>query len=401
MAATYSFKNIAYTPSQMKSTSYVYGTRATVDVTDREYQLYPGNTFVMSCSNNNSESYINITGNGIITEFLKSGHVYYTCYWIRINGTSLSKTTQLYVGDTIDNDNDLFAFGTAYSNKWSRISGINMLHDSAGVPNKGRFDLDNPLGVTAFITGILIVDLTAHNLQDKSVEWCDNHLYWVQTNQTGETVDYTTDIGTDTDIWSTSAPNASSLKVIHDLIAGKRGQLPPSSVTVYASAAWINSIINSQNSLKSQGGTFGTCGVVNLTPSGWISNSMVSSETSFLDSGGMTLVNNLIKNADSLYAEQKCIESSLKYSNCTCVGGDCCNGSDCSDCCHSGDSCSGNCCDAVCLCDGVGCRSNICCDNYSSCYTTCCDNDDCGYCYDQCECQAVCSCDTVCSCNWV
>lgn len=342
---------------------------------------------------------------------LISGHVYYGCYWCRALNNA-TKTTDLYVG-SVDSEADLLVGEvTCTTSGWTRASGIKALPDKGKVGARLDYNNTNTVGIYGIFNGFLVVDLTASGIAGKSKEWCDDHLYWVPSGSTGTFTDYDAE-GTKGHSSDSGNPSVSTLMTYHNYAAQKanRGGTTVAAAPDQANASWVNAVYNAQVAMTTKGSTYGSCGVVKVTPANFVSITAPTTGSTGFYSNGRSVVNSLIRNADALYAQQYCIQRANKHIETSCDPDEC---GDCSDCCYAGDCCEAegcyDCCDYNCQCDGVGCRTDICPYDSPYCYdccqkvcdTTCCDNDCCDtYTVPTCPCDTVCTCNSVCACNWV
>ena len=352
-----------------------------------------------------------VTLDNFLTTGLVSGHTYYACYWCRASGEG-TRTTDLYIGSNINSEADNIVAGvTVPSGSWARASGIKALSDAGG--KRCRIDYNNAqsTGSVGYFCGFLVVDLTNAGLTSKSKAWLDDHLYWVPAGQSGTYTDYDAE-GSKAKASDSGNPSVANLKTYHNYAAQKANR---SGTTVddppkYASASWVNKVSN-----KTKGSTYGSCGVVKIQPANW--GTITTPSGANFNTTGRTTINTLIRNADALYAQQYCIQKTIKYPTCSCDADcsaygcvcdyDCCD----SNCCDHDCSCYGNCyCDGDCDCnwdcsgycdadDGCGDCVNCWCDNDTTCCNEDCDNCSCNS-YGLCSANA-CSCNSVCSCNWV
>lgn len=409
MAVT--FTNIANDITNFSFSTPITEGRSYLEVSNNVPSLYdPYSLVIQAMSSSKDETTCTI--NNFLRTNLISGHVYYACYWCRALNNS-TKTTDLYVGKSIDSEADLIVGSvTCPTGSWARASGIKALSDSGSGAVKARLDYNNTRtkNIYGIFNGFLVVDLTATGIPSKSKAWCDDHLYWVPGGSTGSFTDYDAE-GAKTQSSISGNPSVSTLRTYHNYAAQKtnRGGTTVTAPSSQAKASWANSVYDAQIAMISKGTTYGSCGVVKLAPSNFTTISKPSANSTAFYSSGRTVINSLIRNADALYAQQYCVQRTNKYTDCNphqcwdcseCCDQDCCYKLDCCDrdCCHGYCTCNGDCSD----CDSERCDTDVCCE--ANCTETCCEQETCSNCCDNhtyCYCESVCSCNGVCACNWV
>ena len=381
--------------------------------------------------NGNGELYIVIQE--LLTTPIVSGHKYYASYWVRT--VNESRTTELFIGSNINDSEDLIvSSGAITTGTWTRVSGIKALSDNGG--KKARIDMNEGSNSQAYMgfSGFLVVDLTTHGLQDKSKDWLDNHLYYVESGQSGTYTDYYESYsGTNIDAYSTGKPNVSDLKTLYDLVINKssnnikRNGSSVENMPEFVDATWLRTIKNNLDNMYNKGSKYGTCAVYHQKPTDLKSSAETAIYTTdcsvYSDNfygHGMSTINNLIYNADAYYAQQPCIQKTLTYTTKTCdedgcYGFSCCQVFCCDHeyeyCCYIDYACH-DCCDETNF-EGGGFDPD-CCNNDTHHYCTeldvgrkslCCNvHEGCGNCscnQETCNCVGTCSCNSVCSCNWV
>ena len=397
------------------------GTYATVTKNFSTLQLYEQGTICVYSTTTKSECYCHVSN--FSTTALVSGHKYYACYWAKTSSGTYS--TDLFIGNSIDSESDHIVGPINVGTSWTRCSGMLIPSDTGSGAQKARVDFNNngKSGVYMYFSGFLLVDLTNAGIADKSVAWCDDHLYWMKENVSGSFTDY--DAEGSGSFASTGTPSVGTLATYHNYAANKsnRSGTTVSSAPSTANASWINTVYNAQVAMTTKGSTYGTCAIVRVKPSNFKNITAPSTGSTSFYTSGRSVVNNLISNADALYAQTYCVQASLKYqkycSDCeNCCDSNCCNSdtytarvctrdccdydgcSECEDC----DDAGKDCCYGDCGADDYCCYSVSYCSAFQPEKCNCDSDDDCFNtleCPANCGCNQVCSCNGVCSCNWV